>query len=382
MNDKINFFSDIKYNNLINPKINSFIKEYQTNNIQTRNNKFENFSLNNTFKNNKKELDNKIEDLLISYYYETIKFFKNSFRNYENLLLKSKNYIQKSQYNFSIRNNNKEYNKKYINEYNFNISEQDLINLKQGTINNNYLISQELNLGNFKVNHNINNELNNNLREGIEKNIKQYLGTNLESSNNIINNTDCPSFIPSNYQRTKEKENDLLRVESNDSLSKDKESDSTSAISEKDKKEEENKFEFPSKAVFNNNQDGEAVEYLVEMFGRKGWICKLCNNFNYETRNKCNRCGIMKKPKNIVDLKHRVELNSRKGEWICNNCRNLNYSFRTICNRCKIPKFNCFLSETINLKNKDIFNFQKCLLYSFSPSFNYFNNNVHNIAVK
>ena len=183
MNDKINFFSDIKYNNLINPKINSFIKEYQTNNIQTRNNKFENFSLNNTFKNNKKELDNKIEDLLISkndnnifsYYYETIKFFKNSFRNYENLLLKSKNYIQKSQYNFSIRNNNKEYNKKYINEYNFNISEQDLINLKQGTINNNYLISQELNLGNFKVNHNINNESNNNLREGIEKNIKQYI---------------------------------------------------------------------------------------------------------------------------------------------------------------------------------------------------------------
>ena len=37
------------------------------------------------------------------------------------------------------------------------------------------------------------------------------------------------------------------------------------------------------------------------MFGRHGWICKLCNNFNYDTRKKCNRCHVVKKPKKIVE---------------------------------------------------------------------------------
>ena len=110
------------------------------------------------------------------------------------------------------------------------------------------------------------------------------------------------------------------------------------------------------------------------MFGRKGWICKLCNNFNYETRIKCNRCGIMKKPKNIVDVSHRMNQNNKKRDWTCINCRNLNYSFRTVCNRCKIPKINFFADETTNFNNKEIF--QNFPPYSFSPSFNYFNNNV------
>ena len=35
------------------------------------------------------------------------------------------------------------------------------------------------------------------------------------------------------------------------------------------------------------------------MFGRRGWICLDCNNFNYESRNKCNRCGTIKNPKKI-----------------------------------------------------------------------------------
>ena len=39
---------------------------------------------------------------------------------------------------------------------------------------------------------------------------------------------------------------------------------------------------------------------FLEMFGRRGWICEDCNNFNYESRNKCYRCGIPKKPKKII----------------------------------------------------------------------------------
>ena len=137
--------------------------------------------------------------------------------------------------------------------------------------------------------------------------------------------------------------------------------------------------------MFNKNkQNTEKFEYLVEMFGRKGWICKLCNNFNYETRNKCNRCGIIKKPKKIVDLKQKVgnnemkERTNKKGDWICVNCRNFNYSFRTFCNRCKLPKNNVFINDANFFGGQNINNFQNHQIYSFSPSIFIFNNVQNN----
>ena len=36
-----------------------------------------------------------------------------------------------------------------------------------------------------------------------------------------------------------------------------------------------------------NNQD-QPNEYLTELFGRLGWICNHCNNFNYESKYKSN----------------------------------------------------------------------------------------------
>jgi hypothetical protein len=33
-----------------------------------------------------------------------------------------------------------------------------------------------------------------------------------------------------------------------------------------------------------NSQSMDPEEYTVEMFGRKGWICEMCNNFNYESK--------------------------------------------------------------------------------------------------
>ena len=84
------------------------------------------------------------------------------------------------------------------------------------------------------------------------------------------------------------------------------------------------------------------------MFGRRGWICKLCNNFNYETRVKCNRCGILKRPKKLTEIKQRSEdERNKEGDWCCVHCKNLNYSFRTICNRCKIPKFIAFINNNM-----------------------------------
>lgn len=103
-------------------------------------------------------------------------------------------------------------------------------------------------------------------------------------------------------------------------------------------------------------------EYTIEMFGRRGWICEQCNNFNYDSRSKCNRCGILKQAKIInydllqtqltatttqshvsVDdnedkgIKMNLNLNY-KGDWICSNCSNLNYAFRLTCNRCQVVK--------------------------------------------
>ena len=87
-------------------------------------------------------------------------------------------------------------------------------------------------------------------------------------------------------------------------------------------------------------------EYTVEMFGRRGWICEGCNNFNYESRKNCNRCKIPKKPLKktvIMDNKGNKIIDNlinanHKDDWNCYNCGNINYAFRLNCNRCQIKR--------------------------------------------
>ena len=83
-------------------------------------------------------------------------------------------------------------------------------------------------------------------------------------------------------------------------------------------------------------------DYTLEMYGRRGWICQNCNNFNYETRKRCNRCRIIKLAKKVTNEpglfsegKNNID---QKFDWVCKYCQNFNYSFRTICNRCKTKK--------------------------------------------
>lgn len=77
------------------------------------------------------------------------------------------------------------------------------------------------------------------------------------------------------------------------------------------------------------------------MYGKHGWICHSCNNFNYESRAKCNRCFKLPKFKtkeceNYTEQdKSRMKLIEREGDWICAKCKNLNFSFRLKCNRCQ-----------------------------------------------
>ena len=405
MNDKMKFIDDSQFNILKNN--NSINKEDLSNfdKIKQINSKFDNCSLF-ISKNCEKDINYDYDDfdnyrnnnIIISYYYSTAKFLKYSNDNKDYLLkmINSKNYIPKN--NNLYRNNYKDnkYNEEYINNFgqirnciyelnnnNFYQYEQKLNYIKEY---NNLMISPGLILDNNKVNANININKYNNLVKGKEENIKNGCleKSNYKSQNHIINNINCSPFIRTNYKIQQGKY--LSRKSSNDSFSKDRESDSTSAISEK--REEENNFENLNNSNKRKNSElyeqnlGKA-EYLVEMFGRKGWICKLCNNFNYETRNKCNRCGIMKKPKKITDLKPKKEQrvfndvkerNNKKGDWICINCRNLNYSFRNFCNRCKIPKIDPILKVSNALDSKELGNLQKYQIYSFSPSMLFFNN--------
>ncbi|MCQ2820327.1 MAG: hypothetical protein MJ252_23925 [archaeon] len=85
--------------------------------------------------------------------------------------------------------------------------------------------------------------------------------------------------------------------------------------------------------------------YIFEKFGKRGWQCEKCNNFNFESRIKCNRCKAPMAPKIITknksdnpEDKKKKPLIERKGDWSCPKCRNLNFAFRLICNRCQLPK--------------------------------------------
>jgi hypothetical protein len=132
----------------------------------------------------------------------------------------------------------------------------------------------------------------------------------------------------------------------------------------------------------------EPKDYLIKMFGRVGWICKQCNNFNFETRNKCNRCYIIKNPKTIEEInkkkednkKNKKKVKERKTDWLCLNCQNLNYGFRKNCNRCQIQRKDEFPSiylepnQKINgnnniIINNNLFNLQYGINGQYTNSF-------------
>ena len=104
---------------------------------------------------------------------------------------------------------------------------------------------------------------------------------------------------------------------------------------------EPNNNSHNTKNNINNNNN-----YAITMFGKIGWICRLCNNFNFESRCICNRCKAIKTPKTkeeiIKERKSGKILNKRiknkKKDWLCLNCQNINFSFRKKCNRCHIQR--------------------------------------------
>ena len=288
--------------------------------------------INNSFYNQEKKLNNFSSTIMdenknyngaLSYYQTTIINLINSkeYNNFSSAILNSKNFIPKIKYFYYQSHKEQQRNFEHFNEANdemnhcklnnlfFNNIEQKLANNNFGQFKNcNYLLNQEFFFGKNFLNYNCK-------FVGGNKNCEKSMvkESKIEQKSIVL---DCPSFIPSNFNKKEEGENEFLRTNSKDSSIKDKESDSTSAVS--DKKEEENndslnkEKEKEKEKNKKNVQTFEKNEYIVEMFGRRGWICSLCNNFNYEARKKCNRCGIIKMPKKVIDLKKKFESKEKK----------------------------------------------------------------------
>jgi hypothetical protein len=305
---------------------------------------------NNDLKNDQEEeeclLDDFSKNYVFQYYYSTIEYMKKYYNN-----------MDFDYYNNSKNNNALNINNYYSYEKNiYNISYIKTSNInKNNKMNNNILVND---CQDKKINFIINNcknendknkksECCNNLEKEDTKKINSFskeeitihnLNSNFEKDNksningfqNLIININCPSFKPSNYNN---KENISIKSQSD---------------------------AIPNK-VENKNKGKENVfpeeEYSTQMFGKKGWICVLCNNFNFETRIMCNRCKALKNPKKIVNAKYKIkdEINqNNEGEnydWICSKCQNFNYSFRTICNRCKAPKIYQIVVKPILYQN-------------------------------
>ena len=98
------------------------------------------------------------------------------------------------------------------------------------------------------------------------------------------------------------------------------------------------------------NQKKKIDEYTIEMFGKKGWICESCINFNYKSRKKCNRCHQSKNPKKIEDYLAAEKENfiGYRQYWLCSFCGNSNLAFRLVCNRCRIKKIFNYVNLTRN----------------------------------
>ena len=218
-------------------------------------------------------------------------------------------------------NNNKIINHKYISEVKFNN-----LNKKEDVFPGNNYFSTNTNTNPFFIPNNnniINYQFNNNffLNNVYFSNNTPYPINIPQMSNNfsLYNNINNLHDINSNYMMNYNEYNNFVQT---------------------------NKFQSNNNQESKNNKKQKQMkkkvidEYTLEMFGRRGWICNLCNNFNYDTRQKCNRCHIFKNPKKIEDYLQFEKNKSKnhKHDWLCKNCGNYNYAFRLICNRCQSKK--------------------------------------------
>ena len=275
--------------------------------------------------------------------------------------------IIKDDENNSLPINNIKNTINQFNDYNFDINNNDILN-KGDEINynqeNNKQYLNILNCNNLQGNINI---INNSMNINDSNNTFNY-SNNLFDNNNNFSNIGFIDFInPQNNFNNQEKEQQQMNYNNQNIMwgnnfnnnQLDFSNNNNNNYMNQINQLNYNQIQQQSNDIlfldyqnkFNNNNElsqNEAKknkkkmidEYTIEMFGRRGWICELCNNFNYETRKKCNRCHINKKPKkiNIYLLSEKNKNINHKNDWYCTNCGNFNYFFRVVCNRCQRKK--------------------------------------------
>ena len=247
----------------------------------------------------------------------------------------------KKSHNNSIENN---FNKDNIIINNFN--EQKTLNMNQFIINNKNESREDIKY----------NKLNN-----INKNLKESNDIKQEYSNIPHNDINLKLYNNNNFIYYNRYINLINPINKNIYI------DSCRNISlEKDKD--------------NSNQD----DYLVTMFGKLGWMCRLCNNFNFESRNICNRCKVIKTPKTKDEIKENRDMNKKKikkikkSDWFCPYCNNINYFFRKNCNRCKIERKPEFPSFYLQHNEKSKGNNNIILAKNSNEIKNCLKNNINN----
>ena len=304
-----------------------------------------------------------------------------------NMNMRSSKIFNKKEKNSPIKqmDNNSSGNLIDLNELNIN-SEND-INQNNSIDNNNNIIINEINDNSENKKENIENKDDKERKEKLAKikdknNEKNFISKNIINfENKNINNIydedkielemqlfNLDSFLPEpikekektlkeSYEKDKNIIQSFQNIMQNFEISEPKtnlnlnQKKEEITIKEDEKKEivkEEDKKELLKEEEKIVVKEMEKEEYVFEKFGKLGWECEKCNNFNFESRTICNRCEAPKQPKTLEQIKLENELKSgdkkkkplieRKGDWQCPLCHNLNFAFRVSCNRCKLPK--------------------------------------------
>ena len=192
-------------------------------------------------------------------------------------------------------------------------------------------------------NNNINNSINSNINNNINNNITTQKNPIISQNINILYNNF--NNYPSNINKLEMNKGELNNMNNMNNINN---------INNINMQKNQIKLD-PS-------------EYIFEKYGKRGWLCECCNNFNFASRMKCNKCGVKIKPiiiKNIQNnlneqkkKKEKKKLVKKRGDWICPNCSNNNFAFRENCNRCHLPKQRAFLimQQTQMMKMKDNIN--------------------------
>ena len=234
-----------------------------------------------------------------------------------------------------------------------NERKEKILKIKDMNNEKNFFSRNPTNFGNKNINININNveedssmqlemqlfnldSLQSEKEKEIESNKKNVYPdfSNIMQKFENSNNAELPKLI--SIKKEEEKLNESL---------KEKEDEKSNEIN---KEKEIKTIEIKNESKKENIKEMKEEEYIFEKFGKLGWECEKCNNFNFESRTICNRCEAPKQPKSLEQIKLENEQKSgekkkktlieRKGDWQCPLCHNLNFAFRVSCNRCKLPK--------------------------------------------